>query len=308
MEPGHPGPVNYNTGVPRALTATGSDSADASVAVRDLCARLFQDPRRLVQIALQPVGKELLIPEHQHSNWLQFDLAIGCRGQWLVEDRPVSPRGVTAMVFYPLQKHGYRMKVRGPGGGIYSFKIRVNRHWRSLRHRVFPPVTFNVTGEQPLVRCLDRLCRMTLLNDDRSPMVIAALAEALCLWPGTLPKSPGAAAGVFLGPEDEPIRQARQLIHQRLAQPPTLVEVAAAAHLSPRHFARRFHTLHGCTPHAYLNRCRAAYARDLLAQGDLSVTQVADMMGFPSIHTFSRWFRRQTGRTPTSIRLAPSLL
>jgi len=51
---------------------------------------------------------------------------------------------------------------------------------------------------------------------------------------------------------DHELAEAVALIHQETSRPPTLDELADLASMSPRHFARRFETLLGCTPHTYI--------------------------------------------------------
>ena len=92
------------------------------------------------------------------------------------------------------------------------------------------------------------------------------------------------------------------------ADPPTLEQLARLAHLSPRHLRRLFRQAHGCAPQAYIAARRLARATELLAQRQLTITQVAEALGFADIHSFSRWFARQTGAAPSRFRGRPTLL
>ena len=103
---------------------------------------------------------------------------------------------------------------------------------------------------------------------------------------------------------DRRIRRAVELMHARLDSDLPLEELAAAAYLSPFHFARLFKKLTGATPHAYLASLRAARAQALLAETDLSITEVAARVGYASSSHFSKAFRRATGLTPRAFRSA----
>ena len=46
--------------------------------------------------------------------------------------------------------------------------------------------------------------------------------------------------------------------------------------------------------------CQRLMAERLLAEGALSIKQVADELGFASVSTFHRAFRRWTGSTPAT--------
>ena len=103
---------------------------------------------------------------------------------------------------------------------------------------------------------------------------------------------------------DRRIRRAVELMHAHLDRDLPLEEIAAEAHLSPFHFARLFKKLAGATPHAYLANLRAARARSLLAETDLSVTQVGARVGYASPSHFAKAFRQATGLTPREFRAA----
>jgi AraC family transcriptional regulator len=103
---------------------------------------------------------------------------------------------------------------------------------------------------------------------------------------------------------DRRIRRAVELMHAQLERDLPLEEVARAAHLSPFHFARLFKKLTGATPHAYLAQLRAERARALLAETDLSITEVAARVGYMSPSHFSKAFRQAAGLSPRAFRKA----
>jgi AraC family transcriptional regulator len=103
---------------------------------------------------------------------------------------------------------------------------------------------------------------------------------------------------------DRRIRRAVELMQARLGEDLSLDEMAAAAYLSPFHFARLFKKLTGATPHSYLAGLRASEAQKLLARNDLSVTQIAARVGYASPSHFTKAFRQATGLTPREFRAA----
>ena len=103
---------------------------------------------------------------------------------------------------------------------------------------------------------------------------------------------------------DRRVRRAVELMHAHLDRELPLEEIAAAAHLSPFHFARLFKKLTGAAPHAYLAALRAARARHLLAETDLSVTEVGARVGYMSSSHFAKAFRQATGISPSAYRKA----
>ncbi len=103
---------------------------------------------------------------------------------------------------------------------------------------------------------------------------------------------------------DRRIRRAVELMHTHLDRDLPLEEIASAAYLSPFHFARLFKKLTGASPHAYLAQLRQARALDLLAETDLSVTAISQMVGYSSSSHFTKAFRQATGLTPRGFRQA----
>lgn len=103
---------------------------------------------------------------------------------------------------------------------------------------------------------------------------------------------------------DRRIRRAVELMHAQLDRDLPLEEIASAAYLSPFHFARLFKKLTGATPHAYLAGLRAARAQTLLAETDLSITEVSARVGYASSSHFTKAFRHATGMTPRAFRSA----
>jgi AraC-like DNA-binding protein len=78
-------------------------------------------------------------------------------------------------------------------------------------------------------------------------------------------------------------------------------EIARRLGASERTFARRLSS-EGLTYSALLERLRCDLAQRYLADGDLSISQIAWMLGYREIGAFSRAFKRWTGRTPRDAR------
>jgi AraC family transcriptional regulator len=107
-----------------------------------------------------------------------------------------------------------------------------------------------------------------------------------------------------VGLVDRRIRRAIELMHAHLNRDLPLEEIAAAAFLSPFHFARLFKKLTGASPHAYLATLRVARAQALLAETDLSISEVSARVGYSSSSHFTKAFRQATGLAPRAYRAA----
>ena len=99
------------------------------------------------------------------------------------------------------------------------------------------------------------------------------------------------------------LRIVTDFVHDNLAQPITLQQLAELAGVSPRHFERAFRQAIGVPPHAYVTEQRVAKARQLLlAEPASTVEDIAGRVGFSSSSHLASAFRRQTGLSPKAFR------
>lgn len=78
--------------------------------------------------------------------------------------------------------------------------------------------------------------------------------------------------------------------------------LAEIAGFSKFHFSRLFKEFTGCSNHEYLIQRRLEAAEQLLANPDLSITDVAMQSGFNSLSTFTRVFKAEKDMTPSAFR------
>ncbi len=82
----------------------------------------------------------------------------------------------------------------------------------------------------------------------------------------------------------------------------SLEEMAKALYVNGSYLLRAFKRNTGMTPLSYHHRLRCAKAKELLAQTDLTVSQVGEAAGFVSSSHFSHIFRKTEGCTPSEYR------
>ncbi len=99
-------------------------------------------------------------------------------------------------------------------------------------------------------------------------------------------------------------RDAMRFLRRHKLEPVSLADVAAAAHVSAPHLARRFKRETGRTVTDMLHVLRVGHAKQLLIETDHTVLTVALASGFDSPEHFHRIFKRVTGLTPRRYRLA----
>lgn len=99
-------------------------------------------------------------------------------------------------------------------------------------------------------------------------------------------------------------RRCRELMRARLAEDVSLDELAAEARLSPFHFARMFKKSVGVPPRVYLTRLRMERTCELLETTDLSITEIAQEVGYSSNQVLARVFIKHQRMSPTDYRRA----
>jgi AraC-like DNA-binding protein len=140
-----------------------------------------------------------------------------------------------------------------------------------------------------------------------SPSIVVALVDVLLLrilraWHDKLPaeQATGWAAAVT----DPAIAPALRAIHGSPAESWTVETLAHESGLSRAAFARRFNSVLGEPPLAYLTGWRMTTARRLLRETELPLSVIAERTGYGSEFAFAKAFKRESGRAPGNYRLA----
>ena len=177
--------------------------------------------------------------------------------------------------------------------------------------RLIPPksiVTFtreHIRGDQKLDALLAEFASELAGEKPGKEIVMRALVEQALVHILRNYSTPRLSEELELsrvGLVDRRIRRSVELMHTQLDQDLTLKALAAASYLSPFHFARLFKKLTGASPHNYLAGIRAARAQLLLADTELSVTEIGARVGYLSGSHFTKAFRVATGTTPRESR------
>ena len=102
------------------------------------------------------------------------------------------------------------------------------------------------------------------------------------------------------------VLKAREYIHANAERPLSLQEIGLASHLSVNHLLRCFKQAFGTSPHAYLTGLKIARAQSLLKTTALSVSGIAQAVGFSSLGSFSLLFKQHCGQSPEAYRKSHS--
>lgn len=94
------------------------------------------------------------------------------------------------------------------------------------------------------------------------------------------------------------IEKAMQAVSAHIRGRYAVPELAAEVNVSPTHLSNLFQRYLGVSPAKYITRIRIEECKSLLADGEMSVGEIASLMGYSSIPHFCKQFRQWTGSSP----------
>lgn len=166
------------------------------------------------------------------------------------------------------------------------------------------PTTVVLTAEQSGTALLDLLAGEMQVEAPGQRALLDRLLDVLLIsslrtW---FTAREDEAPGWFRAQQDPAVGQALSLLHQDIAHPWTVDELAARVGLSRAALGRRFTGLVGEPPMAYLASWRLALAADLLVSSDVTIATVARRVGYGTPFSFSAAFKRVHGVSPQRYR------
>lgn len=272
--------------------------------MRDLAIQILATPDRFDGLKHDDLRDPLRIEPHHHEGVLQVDLIRACAGRVFVDDRWLAFEGELGLVTYPGVTHGYTLEPSGAHAAVLHFKVPLEPDSDFARARPLPTIS-RFSGPDAAVFAIAELALRSVGSQSFPPVSgVLDIARLLCAWPqrSGAEALPGAAADIHPLVED-----AVTLIEESLDDPPSLDRLAAELNVSGRHLSRLFVATTGTTPHAYAAQRRLALAKSRLLSESIAISEVAYALGFSGPATFTRWFRRESGSTPSEFRSDPAV-
>lgn len=100
----------------------------------------------------------------------------------------------------------------------------------------------------------------------------------------------------------ERISYARDLLIATIQNPLTILELSRMSGINDTKLKRGFRQLYGTSIHEYLLAHRFERARDLLAEGNMNVSEVSYAVGYSKVDNFASSFKKRFGITPGAFR------
>jgi len=226
------------------------------------------------------------IAMHAHHCWqiaigmhLSFELLLKA------EKQTVAPMGY--VLIPPGVRHGFTYAKRGTGymSLRFDWPLPESDTPREILREC------NTPQEQALLRAIVETAKLPQV-ESRTTMLALMLTSLLVY------RLPLAKDQVVKTTADK----VRQYLRQSAGRPVTVTEIARMLRYSERHAAARFKAEAGESLKSAIDHHRLEEAKKLLLYADVSVGQVAVLLGFSDLFAFSRFFRNHEGVGPRDFR------
>ncbi len=102
-----------------------------------------------------------------------------------------------------------------------------------------------------------------------------------------------------LNAENQTIRQAQQYIAGHVREKLSVPVVAKRCDVSPSYLTALFQKHLAISPGEYIRRLKLQESKQMIREGTLNFTQIAEALQYSTVHHFSRQFKEKFGITPT---------
>ncbi|MBN3834446.1 GlxA family transcriptional regulator [Burkholderia sp. Ac-20344] len=190
--------------------------------------------------------------------------------------------------------------------------VRVTTHWSFAAdfRRRFPHVRLDeerlfiadgpIWTSAGMTASIDQ--SLAMVEKDLGFNIAKAVAKNLNLPYRRSGGQPQASVLLDLGPKTDRIQCAIAYAQSNLHKNLSVEELARAAHLSPRQFARVFREETGISPAKAIEKMRIEAARLLVRDGRHSIELIARQTGFGKAERMRRAFMRVYGKPPQALR------
>ena len=258
----------------------------------------------VVRLVKQIKTKEY-ITEHIHENLYHYIFVLSGDGKVTINGETYSPTEKTLLMIAPKTPHAVY--------GINEFcaidiKFRAEGYLNGLCQFDNPVCKLNNYETALITDMLDNAIMRTY---NANNIINAKMLELLMLIhqkqkkeeyiiiEDSAPDALGSPGEVTGNAKLEKVRNALDYIEKNLDKPLSVTKLSEISGYSSTHFSQMFKDAMGVSPKRYINYRKIRYAKILLLSSRMNITQISDLLGYESIHYFSRIFKHVTGKSPS---------
>ena len=253
---------------------------------------------KLLNVSSAKYGGDWHSVPHTH-NHMELFYIVGGRGQFLIQDQLYPVNANNLVIINPnvphtevsLNAQPLEYIVLGIEGVELASSEQSNGRFSMLDH--FESV--EISG------CLRNILREMELKSTGYEDVCQAYMEILIirLMRSTALSVPAQPQQISANRQCAAVKR---YIDQHFQETLTLDQLAEEAHMNKFYLSHAFKQEFGVSPINYLISCRIEESKYLLAETDLSISQIAQLLNFSSPSYFSQVFRRTQGVSPVEFR------
>lgn len=170
-----------------------------------------------------------------------------------------------------------------------SFPVTDFHYLKSIFNKIIDESTHCYPYYYTLINCylyeiLIYILRDNLYSSNAPAMPLLSQQQNITVWKGI------------------PMEEFLQYVHVNYSSNITLDDLSRVANINKTTLINIFKDLYNMTPIHYINELRLHKAKDLLATTDISITEIASLVGFQSLHNFCRHFKTKENKTPNEYR------
>jgi len=236
---------------------------------------------------------------------LDFWFVWAGSGRMQLRDRDVELRPGTLIWMRPGGRYVTQQNPRDPMGVDFAHFDLLDKRSRPIIDAARLPAEVHLLPDVAYVQSV--MSRVAALMDPNH----AADARTRASVAGALLHGLAMDVATRIQPaRHDPAMAVIQPIMAKMADRPeypwSVESLAADAGYSVAHFRTLFIRASGVSPQRYLLQRRMTAARTMLAETSLTISAIAETLGYRDVYFFSRQFRQLTGQTPTQYRTTPS--
>jgi AraC-like DNA-binding protein len=224
-----------------------------------------------------------------HKNRRFHGLALNCGGekQYIFDDGTTFSVKENDLIYLPKYSN-YEVKLISPGD-TYCINFQCQSE------ETFPPFTFHLSNAADVLQAYQNAEKVwKRAKSYREYIVLSELYKILYIIQRKQDTP------YFPKTKQNLIKPAIDYIHKNYTE-----ELINMHHLSElcgmsyEYFRRLFHQFYGCSPIKYINDLKLSRAKELLSSRLYSVSEAGLLSGFSDFSHFSRFFKKNTGVTPS---------
>lgn len=271
---------------------------------------MTEDRKRLLKNYIANLHVNVEVAEYTHcwETWRELDYVPGCNKFYFICEGEGWLK-IGDREFYPKPGELYLL----PEGVMQSYsaisKNTFKKHWCHFTAKIGDKNLFDIIRLPCRVKITDRdyvanLFTRLSYNSKSSELDGIIRAKSLLLEIIAHYVENAVVEDIRLV-ESESTRKLNYImdyIECNLGENITVEQLAAMLHFHPNYFIRFFKNHIGTSPIHYINKRKMEKAKNLLSIADMTVTEVAEELGYKDLFHFSKNFKAFTGFSPSEFK------